>query len=105
MLEVAAEKDAMDIGGVGNGFVGAFHDKSVRLSVHHLQHAVGVAAYHLAVAPGYVGGKQRDDLGVGLRREETPRKLHGIGGNEFGRVDAGGFGKQKFGYFSVHTRI
>ena len=24
---------------------------------------------------------------------------------EFGRVDAGGFGKQKFGYFSVHTRI
>ena len=45
MLEVAAEKGAMDIGGVGNGFVGAFHDKSVRLSVHHLQHAVGVAAY------------------------------------------------------------
>ena len=52
MAQVGGEKSAVDVL-VGEILVGFVHHVVVGVVAHQREHLVAVAAYHLAVAPGY----------------------------------------------------
>ena len=80
--KIACKKSTMYIHIRVKILVASLHHISVRLMLHQGKHAVGVAAYHLAVAPSYGRGKEGHDLYIGKRLKATG-KLHRVVADKF----------------------
>ena len=106
VAHVACEEGAVYVA-VGQLLISAVHYIVVWVVIHDAEHLLAVGAYHLAVAPGYSGAKERHCLYI-LKAAEPSRELHGVCRDELCGVHAPSLSVEPFpqvcGYLRRYDR-